>query len=156
MLFPQARLWPTKKDLVRDLMISGLMGSLCADGCQRAQQLHVTTTWIIHWKIWKFVQRNPPANTEVLPHRTVHKLCDMHYSAANRRHILTPKHPVSLFCFSSGVETSYSSLCVFMYSVLSCVIVIWDLHWLKYSYQHSYSCTNTSNKKYSSSLSCII
>lgn len=76
----------------------------------------------------------------------------MHYLAANRRHILTPKHPASLFCFSSGVETSYSPLCVFMFSVLSCVIVVWGLHWLKYSnqkisYQHSYSCTNTSNKK---------
>lgn len=39
----------------------------------------------------------------------------MHYLAANRRHILTPKHPASLFCFSSGVETSYSPLCVFMF-----------------------------------------
>lgn len=29
MLFPQAWLWPTKKDVVRDPLIPGLIGTLC-------------------------------------------------------------------------------------------------------------------------------
>lgn len=80
MLFPQAWLWPTKKDVVRDPLIPGLIGTLC----QRVRMSTAPTDYdhlIIYWNIWQFAQIRVKLNPSSL--YCIETLSNMHYLAAN-------------------------------------------------------------------------
>lgn len=44
----------------------------------------------------------------------------MHYLAANRRHILTPKHPASLLFFFRGWNILFPTVCLHVFCIVLC------------------------------------